>query len=148
MTNCANGEAMTRLAIARMRSVALRHGTVDPIEIAKREEVLIRRRRMPKAWKINALTYPVLGIPTIILNRGLTCEEERLLICHELTHALFDAPEMAAYLDKLKRPDVRHRQREKRAWDAAYWLYVMDGMHQQGFNWRFADRVWQRALEA
>lgn len=139
---------MTKLAIARMRSVANRHETVDPTEIAQREEIPIRRRAFPKKWKTNALTYPILGVPTIILNRGLPPDYERLLICHELTHALFDAPEMAAYLDKLKRPDVRNRQREKRAWDAAYWLYVMDGMHQQGFNWRFADRVWQLALEA
>lgn len=145
--NFENGEAMTRLAIARMRSVALRHKTVDPIALAAYEEVPIRRRHMPQQWKTNALTYPILGVPTIILNRGLTADDERLLICHELYHALFDAPEMAAYLDQ-RQTDVRHRQREKRAWDAAYWLYVMDGMHQQGFNWRVADRVWTRALEA
>jgi Zn-dependent peptidase ImmA (M78 family) len=131
-----------------MRKVVYRHGTVDPIEIAKREEIPIRRQRMPKSWKTNALTYPVLGIPTIILNRGLSREDERLLICHELTHALFDAPEMASYLDRLKQPDVRSRQRERRAWDAAYWLFVMDGIHKLGFNWRIADRLWERALGA
>lgn len=131
---------MSNLAIARMRGIALQHGTFDPFELAEAEGVPVRIRLFPDALRNQfGMTYPMFGRPTVYIDEALPKEIQPLILCHELTHALFDSSAMAAYLDQY--PDVRYAQRELRAWSAGTWLWAMNRLAKAGLNWQLADQL-------